>query len=295
MIETGETAITTTEQITQPSGADPEAVIAELKAGRPSVFNWDGAGGKCCVESWQTYGVAFLCENEAALTGASIGGHPVFLSEGAWSQYGGTPYYHDAAWDTRIDSPSAIGANDCMVQRLADFEREYGKVLLADGGIVHYRSTVSEAEARRLRLEYEAAGQTVYMAAIAGDGLKFTQESGGTAYDYSEIIRAIAADDSMTLIGLIWCREDTYGTLNTDEMRIIVDFAPGYVPDAADYAEYGVLQKFVGHWEILTALEPDKVWDKPDTETWRALREMCTALEARPEVVSAVPELDYPL
>jgi hypothetical protein len=265
--QTASAAETTATDIPDSRGADPEAVIEELKAGRQSVFRYSEAVGGY-IESWQTYGVAFLCGDPESLRTKQIGGHPVTLAAGTC-----TP---------------SDDANACTVQRVSDFLRVYG-----DSGM-HPRSPVTDpaAELQRLKAESERDGQTLCMASVGGTDLKFTQASGGTAYDASEIIRAIAADSALTLVGLVWCEEDAVGELPFGEIRILVQFEANCTPDPADYAEYGELEYFVGHWEIVTALENPPA-DGDRTKIWQALANMCAKLEARPEIRSALPELNY--
>lgn len=71
-------------------------------------------------------------------------------------------------------------------------------------------------------------------------------------------------------------------------LRIV--FAADYTPDPADYAEYGTLVWFVGHWELELPAE------NPDADAFRSRAEAVIAeLEARPEIISAKPELWYEL
>lgn len=277
--QTVTTTATTAADIPQRTGADPEAVIRELKAGRQTVFRCSGSGAGY-LAGWQNYGVAFLCDDPESLRGTQIGGHPVALTEGTWSQYGGT---------RAVD-----GENGCTVQRVSDFLHVYGDSAPLSGIRPQYPETGSTAELERVLAQYEKDGQTLCMVSLGSANLKFTQESGGTAFDHSEIIRAIAADSALTLVGLVWCEEGTAAELPFGEIRILVQFEANCTPDPADYAEYGELEYFVGHWEIVTALENPPA-DGDRTKIWQALANMCAKLEARPEIRTALPELNYPM
>ena len=191
---------------------DPDRLIAELKTGRKPSFSFgDGTSQSPCCEFWfQTYGVAFLCDDIGKLKKEGIGGAAVNWSDGAWTEYGSNGYGYVAG----------ATKTNCLVQPLDGFLRRYGSqaALGKDLPATEIRKTRLKY---RIVLGYEYAGQTVYMVSAGlASNAKTTVYGGGSLVnnsgkycDYEAVIRALAKEPSVTLLGLVTGREKAYGDL----------------------------------------------------------------------------------
>ena len=302
---TGQTAVSTTEtQETKSSirGADPDAVIRQLKTGIADDFEWgydrDPPEAGCDVH-YQSYGVAFLCSDIAKLKTGSIGQYPVFWSDGAWSEYGGTALASDG------EKPRGIKSGDCMVQPLSGFLGRFSGDTLT-GGLgtdVEFSFRREQQTVFSVLNDYAQYGQTVYMASVSTP-LTDTAE-GGKAMDYSALIRAIDADDSLTLLGLVYGVERGYGFIEDWAVDLTIRFRQdGYEPDAALFAEYGRFRKspYTENLWILTVdgAEPHSAQLTPEEqneqyrEYYKKLHRICEELQkACPQIKSVKPDLLY--
>ncbi len=244
---TKETSRQTTSQqpetTTQPEppakrGADPEQLIQELKTGIAPGFLWDD-GSKFhapCDVWYQTYGVAFLCDDIEALKKNGIGSAPVNWSDGAWTLYGSNGYGYLA------------GATEqsCLVQPMTGFLQRYGDNPEFGGALgndLPFSFTrEQEISVYRVLNDYASAGKTVYIASAGTwDQAKVTAYGGGAWHDnsgkycdYSDMIRALADDPSVTLLGLVNCEERVRGGVTDDGIRVY--FRPSTHPDISDFA-----------------------------------------------------------
>ena len=76
------------------------------------------------------------------------------------------------------------------------------------------------------------------------------------------------------------------GTFDPSYPYLRIVFTEGYDPDPADYAEFGSLTYFAGHWELeITGGSREEITQKAQA--------VSAALEERPEIMSAKPELWY--
>ena len=283
-------------------GADPGQVIQQLEDGIAAGFEWlydkeEWNGQIGCDVTYQSYGVAFLCDDIEKLKNGSIGKYPVFWSEGAWSEYGGTALASDDA------HPRGIRSGDCMVQPLSGFLKRFS-ANPPDSGLgsdVESSFALSEQTAFSVLDDYSQYGKTVYMASVSTPLM--TTKTGGRAMDYSALVRAIAADDALTLLGPVFGVERGYGFIEDEFCDLEIAFRQDdYQPDPADFAEYGRLYSFCldGRtcWRLLVdGMEPTgtQIPTKEQYFAWYAkLHRICEALQKKfPQIQSVKPLLEY--
>ena len=303
---TAQTAVSTTETQGTESGirgADPDAVIRQLKTGIADDFEWREDRNPPeigCDVHYQSYGVAFLCSDIAKLKTGSIGQYPVFWSDGAWSEYGGTELYSDKF------KPRGIRSGDCMVQPLSGFLGRFNGDAFTGGGLgtdVEFSFRREQETEFSVLDDYAQYGQTVWMASVSTPLIDTAE--GGKAMDYSALIRAIDTDDSLTLLGLVYGVERGYGFLEDWEVDLEIRFRQdGYEPDAALFAEYGRFQKnpFTDNLWVLTVdgIELSSTQLTPEErneqyrEYYKKLHRICEELQkACPQIKSVKPSLLY--
>lgn len=325
---TKHTTAKTTEQTTEPEkpakkGADPEALIQELKTGHAPDFCWDDGTEEhnYCDIWYQTYGVAFLCDDIEALKKNGIGGRAVNWSDGAWTDYGGNGYGFIAG----------ATQDNCLVQPMTGFLGRYGDTIETFGPLGHdLEFTFAREQQMSFRVlnDYAQTGKTVYIAS-AGE-LKDTAYAGdlndvhpGKYCDCSDVIRALAEDDSVTLLGLVTAEERGYGYMENDgNAGVIVYFKLGAEPNLNDYTwlndylpprwndvtQYAVTKanselKFVLSFnteqvcKIAGITKPNgkslEDYSRFNQELDAAIRNICERLNKMPDVQVARPFMEY--
>ncbi len=202
--------------------ADPDALIKELKKGYAPGFCWDDGtdAHRWCDIGYQTYGVAFLCDDIEKLKAKGIGAAPVNWSEGAWTYWGGNGY----------GFVEGATAESCLVQPIEGFIKRYG-TFDALGSDLPFSIAAEHIMQYRVVHDYQETGQTVYMASAGqvtyarenANGWLYSAQStsyggiSGYSYcgkysDYTEMIQALADDPSVTLLGLVNGEERGYGS-----------------------------------------------------------------------------------
>ena len=217
---------------TESPAGDPDRLIAELETGRRPYFSFgNGTSQSPCCDVWfQTYGVAFLCDDIDKLKKEGIGGKAVNWSDGAWTEFGSNGYGYVAG----------ATKTNCLVQPVNGFIRRYGSQAALG-------KDLPATEIRKNQLEcsivngYEYAGQTVYMVSAGlASNAKTTMYGGGSLVnnsgkycDYEAVIRALAKNPSVTLLGLVIGQETAYGELPElqGELAVTVRFDYGAPSD----------------------------------------------------------------
>ncbi len=283
-------------------GADPGQVIQQLEDGIAAGFEWlydkeEWNGQIGCDVTYQSYGVAFLCDDIEKLKTGSIGKYPVFWSDGAWSEYGGTALVSD------YEHPRGIRSGDCMVQPLSGFLKRFS-ANTPDSGLgtdVLFNFRREQQTVYSVLDDYSEYGMPVYMASVSTPLMN--TRTGGRAMDYSELVRAISADDALTLLGSVFGVERRYGFIEDWDADLEIVFRQDdYQPDPAVFAEYGRLYSLCldgrTYWRLcVDGMESTGTQLPTQTQNreWYAkLHRICEALQKKfPQIQSVTPSLLY--
>jgi hypothetical protein len=296
-----ETVTTTVQRIQQ---ADPEQVIAQLRAGYAHEFDWQGP----CEIDWLPYGVAFLCRDSdlEALKAGMIGQYPVNWSEGAWTDAGGSG----------IGYVNGASADNCLVQPVSGFVYQYGgDNAMEMSGTGHSFSFRYDQQTQCRVMNdfsgYAREGWTVCMASVQAP---ICCTPGGAVYrDYTELIRALAEKPETVLLDIVYGEECSFG-LPEPIIDEIYEFYV-HIPDGAAVpgalSAYGTVDEMSGipgdsYWLLEThndfssaygwyglELSDDAVQRFLSPASNEGLQQLCEELEAIPGVRLAQPVMEY--